>query len=107
MPPREGDQTWDVKIDAITNMIYSSSGGLSLFDQPALNATDDWWVIEAGTQMPLGFHLSMDQNKDGKYDGHFTVRALQDMHIEVWKKTLKEWAEQHAIRLDDYRRKAR
>jgi hypothetical protein len=79
-------------------IIDCNSGGLSLFEQPHAQRSD-WWVIEAGTELPPDFEASQDFT-NGKLEGHWTIRAKKNMHIDIWKKTLKEWAKRHATRLD-------
>lgn len=84
MPPRNEDQFYDVKINPLTKIIKYDSGGLSLFDAPNYSFGYDWWVIPAGTMLPPGFTLTKDLS-DGKFRGHYTIRAMEDMHVEIWK----------------------
>lgn len=101
MPPRNEDQVYDVKIDPKTNMIDCKSGGLSMFDCPNFNFGDDWWVIPKGTVLPPGFTISKDLT-NGKLKGHYSIRALSNIHIEAWKSILKKWAEENAIHLSKF-----
>jgi hypothetical protein len=106
MPPRKITEKWDVKIDPKTNKIDPASGGLSLFNSPDFDFGPDWWVLPSDTPLPPGFTLSKDLT-NGVFKGHFTIRAIHELHVEVWKKTLKEWAEAHAIHISEFRRKAK
>ncbi len=103
-PPRNDDQIFDIKIDPNTKMIDHESGGMSLFDKPRFNNSKDWWVLPEGTKLPPGFTVTKDLT-DGVFKGHYSIRALSTMHIDTWKKTLKEWAESQAIHINDYRNK--
>lgn len=102
MPPRGEDQVYDVKVDPKTNVIDSKSGGLSLFNSPNFAFGQDWWVVPKGTPLPPGFTISKDLT-DGKFRGHYTIRSLSDIHVDIWKRTLKMWAEEHAVNLKDYK----
>lgn len=103
MPPRSDDQTYDVKIDPISGFIDHTSGGLSLFNTPNYVFGQDWWVIPAGTKLPPDFTLSKDLT-DGKFRGHYTIRALTDMHESVWKKKLSDWADEYAVHVNQYKK---
>ena len=104
MPPRKQDQVYDVKIDEKTNEIDHKSGGLSLFHAPDFSFGSDWWIIPGGTPLPHGFTVSKDLS-DGKFKGHYTIRALSDVRLDWWKSTLKKWAEEHAIHIKDYQQR--
>jgi hypothetical protein len=99
MPPRTEEQAYDVKVDTSTGLIDHRSGGLSLFDKPNLDYSDDWWLVPAGTKLPPGFTLSKDTTGN-KFRGHFSIRALHDMPIDLWKKTLADWANNHASHIN-------
>lgn len=101
MPPRDITQTYDLKIDPVTNLIDAKSGGLSMFDSPNYSFGPDWWVVPIGTKLPPGFTISKDLT-DGKFRGHYTIRSLSNIHIDKWKAALKEWAEEHAVHIKDY-----
>ena len=101
MPPRTKDQIYDVKVNPKTKKIDHTSGGLSLFDMPNYRFGPDWWVIPAGTILPPEFTLTKDLS-DGKFRGHYTIRARTDMHIDVWKRKLIEWADNHAVHINEY-----
>jgi hypothetical protein len=58
MPPRNSDQTYDVKINSTTGLFDHTTGGLSLFNAPNYRFGPDWWVIPAGTKLPPEFTLS-------------------------------------------------
>jgi len=103
MPPRKEDQIYDVKINPKTKMIDHTSGGLSLFDMPNYSFGADWWVIPAGTRLPQEFTITKDLT-NGKFKGHYTIRALADMHESEWKKKLAAWADKHAIHINEYRK---
>ncbi|GLQ32854.1 hypothetical protein [Litoribrevibacter albus] len=103
LPPRSEDQVYDVKINAETKMIDSSSGGLSLFNAPNFSFGSDWWVLPKDTPLPHGFTISKDLT-NGKFKGHYTIRSLTDIHVDTWKKKLKAWAEEYAVNLNEYRR---
>lgn len=103
MPPRGEDQIYDVKINEKTGFIDHQSGGLSLFNAPNYSFGSDWWVIPVGTQLPLEFTLSKDMT-NGKFKGHYTIRALSDMHESTWKRKLAEWADKHAVHISAYRK---
>jgi hypothetical protein len=103
MPPRKEEQTFDVKIKPENGNIDHTSGGLSLFNTPNYGFGSDWWVIPAGTQLPPEFTLSKDLT-DGKFRGHYTIRALLDMQPAVWKKTLADWADKHAVHIKEYKK---
>ncbi len=96
MPPRTEDQRFDIKIDPVTNKVKHKTGGLSLFDKSDHEFSSNWWVIPAGTDLPDDFEVSKDLT-NGKFEGHYTIRALKDIDLDGWKKTLKEWAEDEAI----------
>lgn len=100
-PPRTELQVFDVKVDPKTNVIDSKSGGLSLFSRPNFEFSKDWWVIPKGTKLPRGFTLSKDLTGD-KLKGHFSVRSMIDIHVDVWRRTLLEWAEENAVHIKDY-----
>lgn len=95
-----------MRIDPVTNKIDAKSGGLSLFHAPDFEFGSDWWVIPADTPLPFGFTVSKDLT-NGVFKGHFSVRAVSDMHVDVWKTTLREWAEKHAVHISNYSRKAK
>lgn len=101
MPPRTDVQVYDVKIDPKTKKIDSKSGGLSLFNTPNFSFGKNWWFLPKGTPMPPGFTVSKDST-NGKFKGHYSIRSLSDIHIDVWKKTLKQWAEKHALKIEKY-----
>ncbi len=101
MPPRTEDETYDVKINPKTGMIDSKSGGLSLFNAPNYSFGSDWWVIPGDTALPPDFTISKDLT-NGKFKGHYTIRSMLDIHKDIWKKTLREWAEEHAIHISEY-----
>jgi len=103
MPPRNSDQTYDVKINTKTGLIDHTTGGLSLFNTPNYGFGPDWWVIPAGTKLPSEFTLSKDLT-GGKFKGHYTIRALIDMPIPVWKKKLSEWANEHVVHVKQYKK---
>lgn len=100
MPPRQSDEVFDIKIDPKTNVIDHKSGGLSLFNVPNYAFGSHWWIVPAGTQLPYGFTLSKDLTS-GKFKGHYTIRAMADMPLSVWKKTLLEWANENVIHIDE------
>ncbi len=103
MPPRNEDQVYDVKVNPKNKMIDHTSGGLSLFSIPNYSFGPDWWVVPAGTILPPEFTLTKDLT-DGKFRGHYTIRARQDMPLIVWKQKLVEWADKYAIHIDKYRK---
>jgi len=103
MPPRREDQVFDVKINLQTKMIDHKSGGLSLFIAPNYSFGVDWWVIPSGTRLPSEFTLTKDLT-NGKFKGHYTIRALADMHERAWKRKLIEWADKYAIHINEYRK---
>ncbi|MGH1470365.1 MAG: hypothetical protein ACRBCS_04185 [Cellvibrionaceae bacterium] len=103
-PPRSEDQLFDLKIDPKTKQICQESGGLSLFNQPKFNNGNDWWVIPMGTNVPQGFTVTKDLT-DGVFRGHYSLRSLRSIHIDEWKKILRDWAEEHAIHIEEYRNK--
>lgn len=104
MPPREEDQTYDVKIDPKSGLIDHKSGGLSLFNKPNYSFGNDWWVIPNGTKLPPEFTLSKDLT-DGKFRGHYTIRALVDMPLDVWKEKLVKWADDNAVHIKQFMEK--
>lgn len=106
MPPRNDQQVYDIKIDPVTKVIDSQSGGLSLFNQPNFAFGSDWWVLAKGTKLPAGFTISKDHTND-KFKGHYTIRSLHNIHIEQWKRVLKEWAEENAVHLKQYKKENR
>ena len=105
-PPREAPQVFDVKVKPVAGrlIIEPKTGGLSLFDAPGRRAGEDWWVVQRGVALPHGFTISKDLT-DGVFRGHYTVHALKEIDVDTWKKTLGEWAEEHAIHIDEYRRR--
>ncbi|WDE10390.1 hypothetical protein [Thalassomonas haliotis] len=103
MPPRREDQTYDVKINPKSGFIDHTTGGLSLFNTPNYVFGQDWWVIPAGTRLPPEFTLSKDLTGE-QFRGHYTIRALIDMPGVMWKKKLTEWADEHAIHINQYRK---
>ena len=103
MPPWNEDQTYDVKINLTTGLIDHTTGGLSLFHLPNFAFGPDWWVIPAGTKLPSEFTLSRDLT-DGVFRGHYTIRALIDMHESTWKKKLSDWADKYAVHLNQYKK---
>ncbi len=103
MPPRREDQTYDVKINSASGLIDHTTGGLSLFNNPNYGFGQDWWVIPLGTKLPPEFTLSKDLT-DGKFRGHYTIRALFDMHESTWKRKLSDWADRHAIHIKQYKK---
>jgi len=102
-PPRSQDENYDVKIHPIANVIDRNSGGLSLFQAPDFSNGRDWWVIPKDTALPAGFSITKDLTK-GKFKGHFSIRSLSDIHVDLWRRTLKEWADENAIHIDKYRK---
>lgn len=102
MPPRDEDQVYDVKVDPETGKIDCKSGGLSVFNTPNYSFGSDWWVLPKGTPLPVGFTISKDLT-GGKFKGHYTIRSMSDIHVDVWKRKLKEWAENNAIHINEYR----
>jgi hypothetical protein len=100
-PPRTDHQVYDVKIDPKTGMIDHRSGGLSLFNAPDLSFSADWWVVPAGTELPPEFILTKDLT-DGRFRGHYTIRARSDIAVDEWKRKLLEWADLHVIHLNKY-----
>lgn len=103
-PPRTEDQIYDLKIDPDTKLIDYKSGGLSLFNKPKLENGGDWWVIPAGTNLPHGFTVTKDIT-DGVFKGHYSIRSLESIHIDDWKRILKKWAEENAVHLKQFRNK--
>lgn len=103
-PPRQVPQVYDVKVREVAGrlVIEPKTGGLSLFDSPGRRAGEDWWVIPKGTFLPHGFTISKDLT-DGVFRGHFTIQSLKEIDVDVWKKTLGEWAEEHAVHIDQFR----
>lgn len=91
-----------VKINPLTKMIKHDSGGLSLFDAPNYSFGYDWWVIPAGTMLPPGFTLTKDLS-DGKFRGHYSIRAMEDMYVEIWKQKLLECAKKFVVNIKEYR----
>ncbi len=75
---------------------------ISIPKLPDYAFSNDWWVVPEGTCLPPEFTISKDST-NGKFRGHYIIRALTDIHIEVWKTTLKEWAEKNAINIKDYK----
>lgn len=102
MPPRTDEQVYDVKIDPKTNKIKANTGGLSLFSSPNYSFGDDWWVVPQGVPLPSGFTISQDLT-NGKLRGHYTIRTMKDIPLDLWKKTLGEWAEKNAIHINQHR----
>lgn len=102
LPPRDEDQTYDVKLNPVSGLIDRTSGGLSLFNAPNYGFGPDWWVIPAGTRLPPEFTLSKDLT-DGKFRGHYTIRALVDMPVTTWKKKLSEWADEYAVHIKSHK----
>jgi len=103
MPPRKAHEVYDVKIHPVTKIIDHRSGGLSLFNAPDFSFGPDWWVVPAGTRLPDGFTISKDLT-NGRFRGHYTIRALVDIHESVWKRKLAAWADEHAIHIKEYRK---
>lgn len=104
-PPRQDPEVYDVKVKDVAGRLFiqPKSGGLSLFDAPGRRAGEDWWVIPMGTFLPHGFTISKDLT-DGVFRGHFTIHSLKEIQLDLWKKILGEWAEEHAIHIEEYRR---
>ncbi|SBS28892.1 hypothetical protein MSP8886_01350 [Marinomonas spartinae] len=102
MPPRDDTQVYDVKINPKTKMIDHKSGGLSLFTEPNLRFGPDWWVLPEDTPLPAGFTLTKDLT-NGKFRGHYSIRSLEDIHVDIWKKTLLAWANEYAIHVSEYK----
>lgn len=100
-PPRDEDERFDIKINPDTKIIEHMSGGLSLFNKPNFENGTNWWVVPAGIELPPGFTVTKDLT-NGIFKGHYSIRALSDIHIDDWKKILKEWAEEHAIHISEY-----
>jgi hypothetical protein len=96
MPPRKADQRFDVKLNRETGMIDHTSGGLSLFNATNNSFSSNWWMIPASTPLPDGFTLTKDFT-NGKFKGHYTIRAIADMSVSDWKTKLREWADKHAV----------
>ena len=88
-PPRKEHEVWDVRVDPVTHKIEAKSGGLSLFNAPNFEFGPDWWVIPGDTPLPPSFTVSKDLT-NGVFKGHFSIRAIHDMHVDVWKKALRE-----------------
>ena len=101
LPPREAPQKFDLEVTEQFGklIINHRSGGLSLFDKPDLRAGRDWWVIPKGTILPSGYTLSKDLTGN-VFRGHYSIRALRDVDVELWKLTLGRWAEQNAIHIN-------
>ena len=106
MPPRTEDQVFDVKIDPVTRLIDRQSGGLSLFATPNLTFSLNWWVVPAGTELPRDFTLTKDLT-GGLFRGHYSIRAQFNMHEDIWRKTLLEWADRHATHISNAQRAKR
>ena len=53
--------------------------------------------------MPPEFILSKDLT-DGKFRGHYTIRALIDLPVNIWKQKLAKWADEHAIHINQYKK---
>ena len=102
-PPRNEGQTYDVKLNPNNGLIDRKSGGLSLFNTPNYKFGGDWWVIPNGTRLPPEFTLSKDLT-DGKFRGHYTIRALIDLPVNIWKQNLAKWADEHAIHINQYKK---
>ena len=103
MPPRTKDQVYDVKLKPKSKIIDHTSGGLSLFKTPNYSFGPDWWVVPAGIVLPPQFTLTKDLT-NGKFIGHYTIRAMEDMSEDTWKRILVEWADKHAIHINEYKK---
>ena len=75
-----------------------------MFNKPKFENGGDWWVIPTGTDLPHGFTVTKDLT-DGVFKGHYSIRSLESIHIDDWKRILKKWAEENAIHLNQYRNK--
>jgi len=104
MPPRTEDQRYDMKIDPVTKIIDNKSGGMSLFNSPNMAFSPNWWVIPRATALPPGFTVSKDLT-DGVFKGHYTIRSLRPIKLDLWKKILLEWAEENAVHINEFRNK--
>lgn len=104
-PPREAPQRFDVKVKIVTGklIIEPRTGGLSLFDSPSRRAGVDWWVIPRAVALPHGFTISKDLTA-GVFRGHYTIHSLKEIDVDTWKKTIGQWAEEHAIHIEEYHR---
>jgi hypothetical protein len=93
-------------VDPDTRIIDRTSGGLSLFATPNLTFSPDWWVVPVGTKVPDGFILTKDLT-DGVFLGHYTVRSLYDIHEDIWRSKLLEWANNHVTHISTKQRAKR
>ena len=102
-PPREAPQKFDLEVKEQSGklIIKHKSGGLSLFNKPDFRSGEDWWVIPKGTALPPGFTVSKDLT-GGTFRGHYSIRSLQDIDVETWRKRLGEWAEKFAIHVNTF-----
>lgn len=74
-----------------------------MFNNPNYEFGADWWVVPAGTILPPEFTLSKDLT-DGKFRGHYTIRALVDMQETAWKRKLSDWADKYAVHVNQYKK---
>jgi hypothetical protein len=103
LPPRTDGQVYDVKINPRTGLIDHTSGGLSLFAVPDFSLGPDWWIVPAGTELPKEFVLTKDLT-NGRFRGHYTIRAQFDIDQELWRRKLLDWADTYAIHIDKLRK---
>jgi hypothetical protein len=103
-PPREAPQKFDLEVSEKSGKFFIKlqSGGLSLFNKPDLRSGNDWWVIPKGTALPPGFTVSKDLTGN-TFRGHYSIRSLQDIDVELWKITLGTWAEKFAVHVNAYK----
>lgn len=102
-PPRETPEKFDLKVDEQFGKIIINhcSGGLSLFNKPDFRSGKDWWLIPKGTVLPPGFTITKDLTF-GKFHGHYSIRAKEDIELDVWKEKLGKWAETHAVHVNTF-----
>lgn len=90
-PPREEEQTWDVRVYKKNDIDFvdSKSGGLSLFNYRNPKFGTLWWKLPAKSKMPQGLHVSLDDGGSlGK--NHFTIRPLYDMSVTLYLDKLNQ-----------------
>ena len=56
-------------------------------------------------KIKLYFHLTLIIN--GKFKRHYSIRSSHNIHIDQWKRVLREWAEENAIHLKEYKKENR